>query len=74
METKSGWLDESRYVTLDSVEKPVKLISISETVDLSYKNDYLYQIGVGDQIAVTVWGLPDIFLSPISVQSKSQKS
>ena len=61
METKSGWLDESRYVTLDSVEKPVKLISISETVDLSYKNDYLYQIGVGDQIAVTVWGLPDIF-------------
>ena len=61
METKSTWLDESKYVSIDSVEEPIKLISISETVDLSYENNYLYKIGVGDQIAITVWGLPEIF-------------
>ena len=61
METKSTWLDESKYVSIDSIEEPIKLIRISETVDLSYENNYLYKIGVGDQIAVTVWGLPEIF-------------
>ena len=30
METKSTWLDESKYVSIDSVEEPIKLISISE--------------------------------------------
>ena len=61
MDTQSTWLDESKYVSIDSVEDPIKLIGISETVDKSYKNNYIYKIGVGDQIAVTVWGLPDIF-------------
>jgi len=61
METKSTWLDESKYVSIDSIEEPIKLIRISETVDLSYENNYLYKIGVGDQISVTVWGLPEIF-------------
>ena len=32
-----------------------------ESKDLSSNNNYLYKIGVGDQIAVTVWGLPEIF-------------
>ena len=48
MDTKSTWLDESKYVSIDSIEEPIKLISISETVDMSYKNNYLYKIGVGD--------------------------
>ena len=46
---------------MDSIKKNVKLIGISETTDSSYKNDYFYKIGVGDQIAVTIWGLPDLF-------------
>ena len=49
METKSTWLDESKYVSIDSIEEPIKIISISETADLSYKNDYIYKIGVGDR-------------------------
>ncbi len=61
METNSPWLEESKYVFIDSIDKNVKLISISQTQDKSYENNYIYKIGVGDQIAVTVWGLPDIF-------------
>ena len=61
METKSPWLDESEYVFVESIGRDVKLIKISETLDPSYKKDYLYKIGIGDQIAVTVWGLPEIF-------------
>ena len=61
METKSNWLDDSRYVYIDSIDKRIKLTGISETLDISYKNNYQYKTGVGEQIAVTIWGLPEIF-------------
>lgn len=61
LDTSSSWLDESKYVYIDSLKKSVKLTNISATSDESFKNDYVYKIGVGDQIAVTVWGLPEIF-------------
>lgn len=61
METKSNWLDDSKYVFIDSIDKNIMLTSISETFDMSYKNNYQYKIGVGDQIAVTIWGLSEIF-------------
>lgn len=61
MKTKSSWLDESQYVFIESIEKDIKLINISEISDPSFRSDYLYKIGIGDQIAVTVWGLPEIF-------------
>ena len=61
MDTQSSWTDESKYVFIDSIKKNIKLIKISETLDASYKNNYVYKIGVGDQIAVTIWGLQDIF-------------
>lgn len=61
METKSQWLDDSKYVYIDSIDKNVKLTRISETFDISFKNNYQYKIGIGDQIAVTIWGFPEIF-------------
>ena len=61
MDTQSSWFDESKYVYVDSVENPIRLIDISERSDSAYEDDYLYKIGVGDQIAVTIWGLPEIF-------------
>lgn len=61
MNTQSSWLEESQYVFIESIGKDIELISITETLNPSYKSDYLYKIGVGDQIAVTVWGLPDVF-------------
>ena len=74
MDTKSSWVDETKYVYISAIEKTVKLISISETQDLTYKNNYLYRIGIGDQIAVTIWGLPDIFpTTNISVEQNLRR-
>ena len=70
MDTESSWFSKSRFVYIDSIEKDVRLVNISETVDPTYKSDYSYKIGVGDQIAVTVWGLPEIF--PITNVSAEQ--
>ena len=61
METKSNWLDESKYVYVESIDKNVELLNISKPRDLSDMGNYLYKIGIGDQISVTIWGLPDIF-------------
>lgn len=60
MTTNSSWLDENEYVYIDSIQKEVKILNIN---DAPFKtiSDYAYKIGIGDQIAVTVWGLSDIF-------------
>ena len=46
MDTKNSWSNESRYVYVDSIKKDVRLINISETLDASYKSNYLYRIGL----------------------------
>lgn len=61
MEASSSRHDEHKYVYIDSLKKSVKLLDITATIDASLKDDFIYNIGVGDQIAVTVWGLPEIF-------------
>lgn len=74
MQTNSSWLDESKYVFIETLGRDVKLISISETLDTSYKNNYMYKIGIGDQISVTIWGLQDIFpISNISVDQNLRR-
>ena len=61
METKSSWVDNERYVFIESLGKRIRLVDISETLDSSYVSNYFYRIGVGDQISISVWGLPEIF-------------
>lgn len=74
MQTNSTWLDESKYVFIETLGRDVKIISISETLDTSYKNNYMYKIGIGDQISVTIWGLQDIFpISNISVDQNLRR-
>lgn len=74
METKSSWLDESKYVYVESLEKDLRLISISESFNTPNTKNYIYKIGTGDQIAVTVWGLPDIFpITNISVDQNLRR-
>lgn len=70
METNSSWLDDNKYVFIDSLQKDIKLLSIYEAINLSNKNEYPYKIGIGDQISVTIWGLQDIF--PINNISADQ--
>jgi protein involved in polysaccharide export with SLBB domain len=74
METNSTWLDDNKYVYIDSLDKDIKLENISETLNLSFKNEYLYKIGTGDQISVTIWGLQDIFpINNISVDQNLRR-
>lgn len=61
METKSSWIDDEKYVFIESLNKDIRLVDISETIDSSYQANYLYRIGIGDQISIIVWGLPEIF-------------
>lgn len=69
MQTKSAWLDDDKYVYVDSIEKNIKIIGISEALDET-ENNFEYSIGIGDQISVTIWGLPEIF--PINNISADQ--
>ena len=52
---------DGEYVFIDSMNKKIKILDIK---DEDSQNQSIYEIGNGDQIAITVWGLPDVF--PIS--------
>ena len=61
METKSSWLDDDEYVYISSLKKDIRIVDIQESLDSKYKYNHRYKIGIGDQIAVTIWGLPEVF-------------
>ncbi len=61
MQTDTSWIDDDVHVYIPSLDKNVKVESISSSLNSSYRYTHKYMIGVGDQIAITIWGLPDIF-------------
>jgi polysaccharide biosynthesis/export protein len=61
METKSSWIGSEKYVFIEALNKNIRLTDISEALDSSHESNYFYRIGVGDQISILVWGLPEIF-------------
>jgi len=61
METDTSWLNESRFIYISSIDKKIEIKNINEKPNQPLNNYSPYNIGIGDQIAVTIWGLPDIF-------------
>ena len=58
------------YVYIDSINENILIEQISENIKNDELNFEPYKIGNGDQISITVWGLPDIF--PINNISPDQ--
>ena len=65
MNTKSSNVGE--FVNIKSIEKRIKIEDVSNVKNNNHLTNG-YKIGNGDQIYITVWGLPDIF-PPVSSNS-----
>lgn len=61
MKTESTWLDDNSYIYIPSMDKNILIQNINEKFNKTSSANHSYEIGIGDQIAVTIWGLPDIF-------------
>ncbi len=59
MSTSNNWNGEN-FVFVDSLNKAIVIEQITERMQLKPLED-VYKIGKGDQLFVTIWGLPDIF-------------
>ena len=73
MDTNTPLLEESKYVYIKSIDKNVRIINISEILDASYENNYVYKIGTGDQINVSIWGLPEIFPAYVNIEQNLRR-
>ena len=49
------------FVYIESLDKNVYIKNISTNLSSNININSPYRIGSGDQIAITVWGLPDVF-------------
>ena len=62
MKTEASWLDNELSIFIPELNTNIDIENISNIKNNNL--DYNYKIGKGDQVSITVWGLPDIF--PIS--------
>lgn len=72
-EEQSKWLNNNeRFVFVGEgsqrIKVNIKTITISDK-DI-YKKDKVYKIGNGDQLNITIWGLPELF--PVKVSDSEQ--
>ena len=69
MSVKDPWIDSDSYIYIEKSDTTIQVIEIASfNHNQSIKT---YKVGVGDQLAITVWGLPEIF--PI-LQSNSDQN
>lgn len=61
LETEKNWFNGSEFVYIESLKKAIEIKSINSYLRENQNFNYTYKIGTGDQIAVAIWGLPDIF-------------
>jgi len=59
METQNNWISNQSSIYVDSIDALIRIEKIEDYQNT--KKNYDYKIGKGDQIAITVWGLPEIF-------------
>lgn len=64
LNTSTDFRTKEQYVYIESLDKKVPVKDISEKMETLSSIQNVYRIGNGDQISITVWGLPEIF--PIS--------
>ncbi len=50
----------NEYIYIESIDKRVEVLDINTGINKNFELTS-YKIGVGDEIAITVWGLPDVF-------------
>lgn len=60
MSENTSWLSEDSYVYIDSLKKELKIENINSS-NINRDTPNTYKIGKGDQIAITVWGIPEVF-------------
>jgi len=60
MDVKKDWADDREYVYIESLDTKL-LVEDIKNQPKGISSNGTYQIGNGDQIAVMVWGLPDVF-------------
>ncbi len=59
MPSSNNWSGENT-VFIESLDKYILIEKISKEIDL-IKTEDIYRIGKGDQLSITIWGLPEIF-------------
>jgi len=70
MRTNQNFGSDQEYVYIDSIQENIEIIYLSDYKTVSPEANSAYRIGDGDQIVITVWGLPEIF-PPTSVNIDS---
>lgn len=61
MDTNTSWLDNKEYVYVDYLKQDIEIYNISNGSQFQNQPNQSYKIGNGDQITITVWGIPDVF-------------
>ena len=70
MVTNKSFNQAGEWVYIESIDKKIEVKSITDQNNENENYQSVYRIGNGDQISITVWGLPEIF--PISNISPDQ--
>jgi protein involved in polysaccharide export with SLBB domain len=61
MSEGSNIFGDKKSVYIETIDENVNIVNIEDNLELKDSYEYDYRIGNGDQIAITVWGLNEIF-------------